>query len=539
MLTHPNEKQADRAKQADADTHNRTHRRSKRLSLRALTALAPAHRTPFATFGLIGAAIFALGLPLQALLVQVWHANRETSYLAIGLVSIEVNFLFNRWFTWRDRLVTFWMACYRFNAQKAVTASLNLFLYSTLVSLGTNYLIANLATATIFTVVNYMLGHFWSFSPRNARSVTSVADPPARTFAISKPPPTVSVSVIVPCKNNARTIRATVESLLRQDYPGLQEVILVGSTADSTWISLQGVTDPRLIILEQEQIAGRRDPAIKRDKGLQKATGEILALVDSDIVMKHDWLSKAVTMLTGQGDGCVAGGMQSIENNFWGRFIDRNVLSAKTPRVQSSYLVHQENFGRRGTKPPITANAVFFRNVYESCPIDVKWTFGYEDYEWFWRVVCAGHKILVSDLLNGQHHHRRSFHELVREYLRASAGCARFIRAHPSAPLARKRLSQGILIPLLMSGTLAIAGIAAWEGYGGAVAVAAGLALGLLSVREFMKSRTIESLAYPVISLTLCFAFVAGLIVGLLTSITHAPAAPLVQEGHAKLSLKK
>ena len=50
------------------------------------------------------------------------------------------------------------MACYRFNAQKAITASLNLFLYSTLVSLGTNYLIANLATATIFTVVNYMSG---------------------------------------------------------------------------------------------------------------------------------------------------------------------------------------------------------------------------------------------------------------------------------------------------------------------------------------------------------------------------------------------
>ena len=93
------------------------------------------------------------------------------------------------------------------------------------------------------------------------------------------------VSVVIPCKGNESTIRATVAAFLAQDYPALIEVILVGDVGDSTWSVLDDIRDPRLILLEQEKTPGKCDPNVKRDKGLRKASGDILALADSDIVM--------------------------------------------------------------------------------------------------------------------------------------------------------------------------------------------------------------------------------------------------------------
>ncbi len=178
------------------------------------------------------------------------------------------------------------------------------------------------------------------------------------------------MSVVVPCRDSSATIRATVDALLGQEYPRLDELILVGSTGDTTWSALADVTDPRLVLLEQEPVPGLRDPAVKRDKGVRKASGEVIALADSDIVMEPDWLRRGVGALVAQGGGVVAGGMRSIHDTFWGRFVNKNRLGAKTPRLTIPYLVTARNFGRHNRKPPITANVILTREVYDDQPID-------------------------------------------------------------------------------------------------------------------------------------------------------------------------
>ena len=210
-----------------------------------------------------------------------------------------------------------------------------------------------------------------------------------------------TVSVIIPCRNNAATIRATVDSLLGQDYPALAEVILVGSTGDSTWSALADVQDPRLVMLEQENTPGKRDPNVKRDKGLRKASGEVLALADSDIVMDPDWLSRAIPRLLAQGGGVVAGGMKRIHDTFWGRFVDRNVLAAKTPRVRRSYSVTAPNFGTTapGHRSPRTpSSAETCTNLPARCGVGLRLR--------GLRVVLAGRKSRAQDLVRPGYHRR-------------------------------------------------------------------------------------------------------------------------------------
>jgi putative flippase GtrA/GT2 family glycosyltransferase len=486
------------------------------------------HGWRFASFSGIGAFVLIVGVAVQALLIR-FGAGAYGSYAGQIAISIELSFVLNWRFTWKSRNTGFWRAGWRFNVQKLLLTVPNLALYAFLVREGLGWLPANLATTAVFTLANYVSGDLWSFTRPRVRRPASTG-----TAAAVQPVPAVlpdgavpTASVIIPCKASEATIRATLKSLLAQDYPGLAQVILVGDVGDSTWTAIRDVDDPRLVVLEQEAIPGRRDPNAKRDAGISKATGDILALVDSDIVMDPGWLSTAAAMLLAQGGGLVAGGMRSIHDTFWGRFVDRNVLAAKTPRLPQPYHVTAQNFGRRGYKPPVTANAVFTRTLYESCALDTAWAYGYEDYEWFWRVVQAGHPILFSGALTAAHHHRRSFGRLIMEYKQSARGCAHFIRRHPDSPLARKRKRQGLLLPpaAVMATVAAItASLAGYSETTGALLLAA---LACLAGREAARARSLEALAYPPATLALGWIYATTIAGGLARDRPRTDAAPL------------
>ena len=482
--------------------------------------LLASHRKRFTSFSLIGAGVFVMGLGLQFAFVRWWHLHAIPAYVLQGFISVQASFLANRLWTWRDVHAPWLRSWYRFNTQKIVTTVANTAIYVGLVHLRLNYLIAMVLTTTIFTVINYVAAAQWAFKQRSDAPDAEAADSPWSVPGAFRRAGSLhragypTVSVVVPCKGNERTIRGTVDALLGQDYPALAEVILVGSIRDTTWKALADVRDPRLVILEQGPTVGRRDPNVKRHRGIEYATGTILALADSDIVMPPDWLSTGVAMLADSGLQCVAGGMVSIHDTFWGRFVDSTRMAAKTPRIGADYLVTRRNFGRWGRKPPVTANVIFTRKLYNACPLDVAWSFGYEDYEWFWRVAKAGFRVLFSHHLTGRHHHRRGLRPLCREYLQASDGCARFIRRHPDCPLARKRRRQATLLPVLaMVTAVAEVGVAGFVTSGLLIAAASVGSMALAaSIWEYSEHRAVESLLYPALNLILGMLFVYGML---------------------------
>ena len=465
------------------------------------------------SFSLIGAFVFVAGTALQWLTIGRWGSNG--SYAIQCIFSVELSYFLNRWFTWRDRDTPHSLV--KWNVQRIGLTIPNWLGYAVLVHFGVPWLAANIAITAVFTVLNYVAGDIWSF--RRSHAAQPLAVPAA---AMPRPADWMpTVSVVIPCKGNQPTIRATAAALLAQDYPNLIELILVGDVGDTTWQGLEGITDPRLVVLEHEVDPKLRDPNVKRHKGLNKAHGEVLALADSDIVMDSDWLTRAVGLLRTQGSGMVAGGMRSIHDTFWGRFVDGNVVAAKTPRLPRPYLVTAERFGKRGYKPPISANAVFTRDLYEATPLDVAWFYGYEDYEWLWRVARDGHSVLFSGELTAAHHHRRSYRKLLQEYARASEGCAAFVRRHPQSPLARKRLTQAITLPLLALVGACAAAVAIANGYAEPVGAAMLLGFLLLAGREVARTRRLEAVTYPIIGLSLAGAFAINLAKNLIVPETQ------------------
>jgi putative flippase GtrA/glycosyltransferase involved in cell wall biosynthesis len=504
------------------------------------------HGNRFASFSAIGGGIFVAGLVIQAVLTSGLHVSSLVSYVVQAVVSVEASYFLNRWVTWKKVKTPFWASFAKFNLQKVITVTLNLVLYGILVKLGMEYLLANILLTVVFTFVNYVGADRLVFLRGTKQMVAAVTGPlpmitgPMPVLRLDRQPAPRSrqarrelptISIVIPVRGNEATIKAAVESVLHQDYPLLHELILVGSPGDSTWSALRGMDDPRLFVMETATPPGIRDANFKRDLGIRQTSGDLVSLIDSDMVIPPDWMSNAVRLLTENGVDCVAGVMRSIRDDFWGRFVDGNRLGAKTPRAKAAYLVTAEGFGAEGYKPPITADILFTRAMYEDCPIDGNWSHGsLEDYEWFWRVVERGHQVLVCSRLFGWHHHRAGMRNLAREYRRSARGCAYFIRAHPDSPFAQKRLSQAIVLPLAALGILLTIAAAAYLGHGKLVAAAV-LAVGvagaaLLSGREFARTRTLESLLYPIPGLVLGLNYTTSLATHLVRTapVMRAPA---------------
>jgi putative flippase GtrA len=135
------------------------------------------HRERLTKFSIIGFAIFALGLCLQALLVRVMRIPAVLAYVIQLVLSVESNFLANYRWTWRDRRAPFWRAWRRYNLKRAAGTLFSLAVYPLLIKLGVNYLIANALLVALLTPTNYVLGHVWTFASD---------DRPARTEQLSE-----------------------------------------------------------------------------------------------------------------------------------------------------------------------------------------------------------------------------------------------------------------------------------------------------------------------------------------------------------------
>src|SRR3972149_4212980 len=104
--------------------------------------------------------------------------------------------------------------------------------------------------------------------------------------------PAPALRVVIPAYNQAATLRRTREALEQQPLdPHLYEVIVVddGST-DETAALVRGrsADDPRVHLLQHGTNRGR---SAARNSGIRTARGEIVVLIDSDILVRPDFLA--------------------------------------------------------------------------------------------------------------------------------------------------------------------------------------------------------------------------------------------------------
>jgi glycosyltransferase involved in cell wall biosynthesis len=138
---------------------------------------------------------------------------------------------------------------------------------------------------------------------------------------------TALISVIIPTKNNEKTLAKCLLSIKQQSYPNIETIIIDAFSTDQTKDIAEGL-GAQLI-----QLQGERTKA--KNYGAQHAKGEYVLFVDSDMILQPD-------VVRGCLDECVKGSAgviipeASIGEGIWVRIRDFERSMYQSTKIESA-----------------------------------------------------------------------------------------------------------------------------------------------------------------------------------------------------------
>jgi len=334
------------------------------------------------------------------------------------------------------------------------------------------------------------------------------------------------VSVLMPVRNEARSILPALHSLLAQDYPRdrFEIVVMDGRSTDGTreQVRLVADLDPRVRLFDNPGII----VSTALNLGFGRVRGEIVARADGHTRYAADYLRAAVRAFAESGADVVGGPMLAP------RRMDHDL--APFPAAVARALASR--FGMGGAAFHFDGTTGAAESVYLGVfRADALWRFGPfdehlvrdEDDEWFARARARGAQLWLDARIRSTYQPRATARRLFRQYfeyglfkpaaLRRVAGSWRVRQAVPSL------LVLALLLPLLAATAglapnraLVLAPKAALAAAAG-VATAYGAAVAVASVHALRGARRtpVEILRQAFVFALMHFGYGLGLLAGL------------------------
>lgn len=224
------------------------------------------------------------------------------------------------------------------------------------------------------------------------------------------------ISVVVPVLNMAGTVGSCLKALTTQTYPASLTQILVvdnGSHDDT----------PRIVarypvVLLHEPRAGAPSA---RNRGIEAATGDLIAFTDADCVPTRGWLAEIVKTYEAEHATVVAGPLAPVDP-------EASAIAAYSASI-GQYDPSKTLFHPRFPYA-VTANVAFHRTVFERVGLfDPAYT-TFDSAELFQRIRAAG--LLAAAVARRAlvfYRTRRTVRAFVRQNYGYGAGFARLCRA--------------------------------------------------------------------------------------------------------------
>lgn len=281
------------------------------------------------------------------------------------------------------------------------------------------------------------------------------------------------VSVVMPVRNEARHVTATLEALASQTYPPSRLEILVvdGQSEDATRTIVTSFAERRphlqLHLLDNPE----RTIPTGMNLGIAAATGDVIIRMDGHTVPAPDYVEACLEALTRSGAGVVGGCITPVGDTPFGEAV---------AIAQSSGLGAGDAAFHHATEAQFTDTAylgAFPRSVLDGVG-------GYdpsmprnEDYELCVRLRAAGHGVYLDPAIRSRYRPRGTPADLIRQYAAYGWWKVETLRRHPRSLRWRQAL------PALFVGTLlASAVLTPFVGWAAIVLIATLTSYGLAHV---------------------------------------------------------
>jgi len=151
------------------------------------------------------------------------------------------------------------------------------------------------------------------------------------------------VSVVIPAYNCAKYIAETLESVIQQDYPKLEVLVVDDGSTDHTREVVANLKSDRVKYVYQQNSGGPSGP---RNTGIQHAQGKYVAFLDSDDIMLPGKIRRAVNLLDCEPHlGLVFANFvkfDEVNGQYAGAFLDTYEYFKKAPKRsigESRYVI--------------------------------------------------------------------------------------------------------------------------------------------------------------------------------------------------------
>ncbi|KAA3649610.1 MAG: glycosyltransferase [Bacteroidetes bacterium] len=148
----------------------------------------------------------------------------------------------------------------------------------------------------------------------------------------------MKVSIITVCFNSEKTIEDTILSVVSQSYANIEYIILDGISSDST-LEIVEKYRANIAVVISEKDGGMYDAL---NKGIDLATGEVIAILNSDDVYKDKHVIQEVvdSLIANNSDACYGDLV----------YVDKNNLNLVSRYWKAK--AYKENYFIKGWMPP-------------------------------------------------------------------------------------------------------------------------------------------------------------------------------------------
>lgn len=234
-----------------------------------------------------------------------------------------------------------------------------------------------------------------------------------------------TISVIVPFLNRKEDVAGCLDSIESQNLPEGCSLEIIAVDNGSTDGTREALASREIQVLD----CPLPGPAAARNLGIEKASGDVVVLIDSDCRARPNWLARLIVPLEEDGVA-IAGGSITSPNQRTGvaRF------------AEEFGILDQKAFfsGKIGMPPFLaTANMALRRSWWERAGGFREDLRVGEDADFCWRVGDLGGGLAFVERAGVSHRHRENFKGLFDWGFAYGEGTAQLMRIH------RKRFPRG------------------------------------------------------------------------------------------------
>lgn len=309
------------------------------------------------------------------------------------------------------------------------------------------------------------------------------------------------LSVIMPVREEAASLRAAVAAVLDQGYPGDMELILaVAPSRDATEQIARSLADTETHVRMVQNPVGSTPAALNR--AIAAATGEVIARVDAHAELTPGYLARAVEVLQETAAANVGGIQRAVGTTA----MQRAIAAAMSSRFGTG----DARFHYGGQPGPIDSVylGVFRAEVLRAVGGFDEQLLRNQDYELNVRLRALGEVVWFDPQLEVRYRPRGSLRALASQYWQYGRWKRVTLRKHPGSLRWRQLAPPAVVVANAAS--LATAPVLPWT-----LAVPAAYLVGVLVASALSGANTPQvAVRLPLVYITMHHSWGAGFLVG-------------------------